>query len=79
VSAVATRQRFAFVSGSPATQRPAPRLLRPARSGEVSLEDSILGVWEDLTETGRAGCPVCGAGAAMRAGRGCDSCGSSLS
>jgi hypothetical protein len=76
VSAVATEQRFAFVPGPPATQRPAPRLFEPARSGEVSLEDSILGVWEDLTATGRAGCPVCGA--TMHAAHGCDGCGSSL-
>ena len=77
MSAVATEKRFAFVPGTPVTQRPAPRLFEPARSGEVSLEDSILGVWEDLTATGRAGCPVCGA--AMRIEHGCDNCGSSLS
>lgn len=77
MSAVATQKRFAFVPGTPVTQRPAPRLVEPARSGEVSLEDSILGVWEDLTATGRAGCPVCGG--AMRLEHGCDGCGSSLS
>jgi len=77
VSAVATTQGLAFVSGSPVTQRPAPRLFEPVRSGEVSLEDSVLGVWEDLTATGRAGCPVCGG--QLHAAGGCESCGSELS
>jgi len=77
VSAVATSTRSAFVSAPPETQRPAPRLFEPARSGEVSLEDSVLGVWEDLTATGRAGCPVCGG--QLHAAGGCESCGSELS
>ena len=60
----------------PATARPAPRLIEPP-GGEVSLEDSILGVWEDLTRRGDAGCPVCGG--LMHASAGCESCGSGLS
>ncbi len=77
MSAVATSTRSAFVSAPPATGSPAPRLFEPVRSGEVSLEDSVLGVWEDLTATGRAGCPVCGG--QLHAAGGCESCGSELS
>jgi hypothetical protein len=74
VSAVATHGDTALVTDPPATVRSAPRLSRP---GEVSLEELILGAWEDLARDGRAECPVCGG----RIGRGrpCDGCGSELS
>ena len=51
----------------------AARLFEPSRS---TLEDSILGAWEDLTASGHAECPVCAGelGAAR-----CDTCGSELS
>ena len=42
---------------------------------EVTLEDSILGVWEALEARGRAECPVC---SARIASSGCESCGSQL-
>ncbi len=45
--------------------------------GGTTLEDSILGVWEDLVADGRAQCPVC-AGAMDVAG-GCEGCGAELS
>jgi DnaJ-class molecular chaperone len=49
------------------------RLFEPS---EVTLEDSILGVWEALEAHGRAECPVCH-GELERGG--CATCGSSLS
>jgi hypothetical protein len=74
MSAVATSP--ARVQDPPATARPTPRLFEPP-GGEISLEDSILGVWEDLTRRGDAGCPVCGG--RIHAGADCESCGSALS
>jgi tRNA(Ile2) C34 agmatinyltransferase TiaS len=76
VPAVATSERQALVTDPPAAVRSAPRLFEP-RSGGVSLEDSILRTWEDLTGRGDAGCPVCGG--RMRAAAACESCGSDLS
>jgi hypothetical protein len=84
VSALATEER-------PVVTRPGdshPHLpARPQASGEcsakrlfepseVTLEDSILGVWEALDARGRAECPVCRA--TLERG-GCASCGSQLS
>jgi hypothetical protein len=70
-----------LVEEPPATGRsepPAPRLFQPeADPGGVSLEDSILRVWEDLAGSGGAECPVCGG--RMRAAAGCEACGSELS
>ena len=69
-----------LVEEPPATGRsepPAPRLFEPeADPGGVSLEDSILRVWEDLTGNGGAECPVCGG--RLRASAGCGGCGSEL-
>ena len=48
------------------------RLFEPS---EVTLEDSILGVWEALEARGRAGCPVC-SGTVTPSG--CAGCGSRL-
>lgn len=50
-----------------------PRLFQPAGS---TLEDVILGAWEDLASEGRTKCPVCGD---QLAPAGCSSCGSALS
>ena len=58
----------------PATEHPAPTLFE---SGGVSLEDSMLRVWEDLAAGDRAECPVCGGH--LRLAGGCDDCGSELS
>lgn len=41
-----------------------------------TLEDTILGVWEDLERRGRSSCPVCG-GTDLTS-RGCGDCGSVL-
>ena len=45
--------------------------------GGTTLEDSILGVWEDLVDEGRAQCPVCAG--AMEVTGGCEGCGAELS
>ena len=77
MSAVATRRRSAIVTDPPATARPAARLFEPQRpDGGVTLEERLLGVWEDLTRQGHAGCPVCGG--RMHVAHGCDACGSEL-
>jgi hypothetical protein len=55
------------------TAVPSERLFEPS---EVTLEDSILGVWEALEVRGRTECPVCH-GELERGG--CATCGSSLS
>ena len=34
------------------------RLFEP-RAGSVSLEDLIVGTWDELVGSGSAGCPVC--------------------
>ena len=73
MSAVATSP--APVVDPPATVRPPSRLFEPP-GGEVTLEESILGVWEDLARQGQAGCPVCGGRIHRHA---CSDCGSALS
>lgn len=57
----------------PEPARSAQRLFEPAGS---TLEDTILGAWEDLAARGRAECPVCHAEIEPA---GCRSCGSELS
>ena len=74
MSPVATSDRPARVSDPPAAARSAPRLFR---SGEISLEDLVLGAWEGLARDGRAECPVCGG--RIERGESCDGCGSQLS
>jgi DnaJ-class molecular chaperone len=54
------------------TAAPSERLLEPS---EVTLEDSILGVWEALETRGRAECPVCHGELETS---GCETCGSRL-
>jgi hypothetical protein len=59
-------------------RRPQPRLGIAGRLFEPSgstLEDSILGAWEDLGLDGRAACPVCAG--ELRPG-GCADCGAAL-
>jgi hypothetical protein len=56
------------------TERTAIRLFEPHG---LTLEDVILGAWEDLVAGGPAECPVCGG--SMRTLGGCDSCGADLS
>ena len=45
--------------------------------GGATLEDSILGVWDELVAEGNAACPVCGD--SMSAAGGCEACGAELS
>jgi hypothetical protein len=66
VNALATQER-------PQTEPSAPKLFQPAGS---TLEDAILGAWEDLALNGRADCPVCGD---TLTAHGCSGCGSELS
>jgi DnaJ-class molecular chaperone len=54
------------------TAAPSERLFEPS---EVTLEDSILGVWEALEARGRAQCPVCHGELETS---GCETCGSQL-
>jgi len=54
-------------------RNPGHRLFEPSGS---TLEDSILGAWEDLVVNGRTACPVC---AGELEPGGCASCGSELS
>ena len=45
--------------------------------GGASLEDLVVGVWDELVTQGRADCPVCGD--SMSPAAGCSGCGSELS
>lgn len=74
--AVATGPRETFLAHPPTAEHLAPRLFEPADGHEVTLEDSILSVWEDLVATASAECPVCGGH--LRRDTGCESCGSEL-
>lgn len=56
----------------PVHQDLAGRLFEPSGS---TLEDTILGAWEDLVADGRTACPVCH-GELETAG--CETCGSQL-
>jgi hypothetical protein len=57
-----------------ATTERSARLFEPKG---LTLEDMILGAWEDLVAGSPAECPVCGG--KMRVASGCDSCGADLS
>ena len=58
----------------PQTESSAQRLFEP---GGLTLEDVVLGAWEELVADGRAECPVCGGAMSMLDG--CAGCGSDLS
>ena len=73
MSAVATESNRGALTAEE-MGRSAARLFEP--SG-WTLEDAILGVWEDLTAGNPAECPVCHG--SMRVSSGCESCGSELS
>jgi hypothetical protein len=78
VSAVATapvRTDVAPAVTEPAITTPGARLFDPP-GGELTLEDLILGRWDELVVDGETGCPVCGD--RLRAGADCAGCGSSL-
>jgi hypothetical protein len=72
VSAVASQAATAI--RRPELAQTAQRLFESAGS---TLEDTILGAWEDLAARGRAQCPVC-RGEVLTAD-GCEGCGSHLS
>ena len=71
-TALATKAEVAFRRPEPA--RSAGRLFEPSGS---TLEDRILGAWEDLAASGQAECPVCKG--ELESAAGCRSCGSELS
>ncbi len=78
MAAVATRSsdRQSTRRGGSSTSRlfePLPELA----SGGISLEERLLGVWADVTQSGSAECLVCGA--ETRITRACERCGSELS
>ena len=73
MAALATREQ-----GVAAQSQAGRRVSRLFEPGSVSLEDSILAVWEDLVAEGRAECPVCGGSMSPSADGGCPSCGSKL-
>jgi hypothetical protein len=54
----------------------APRSEQLFESAGSTLEDRILGAWEDLALHGRSECPVC---AGELESTGCNACGSELS
>ena len=51
--------------------------MRLFESRGLTLEDVVLGAWEDLVAGSPAECPVCGG--SLRAAGGCKSCGADLS
>ena len=55
----------------------APMAQRLFEPGGPTLEDVVLGAWEELVADGRAECPVCGGALSMLDG--CAECGSDLS
>jgi hypothetical protein len=74
VPAVATRTRERDVQlGRHPGAAPAERLFEPHGT---TLEDVVLGLWEDLVAGRDASCPVCHESMSMI---GCSSCGSELS
>ena len=59
-----------------ATEGRARPLFEP-RTGSLSLEDLIVGTWDELVGSGSASCPVCQRRIERAAP--CESCGSDLS
>jgi hypothetical protein len=72
VAAVATREPA--LAERPPARAPAERLFE---SGGLTLEDVVLGLWDELVTSGRTECPVCGGSIAAAAE--CESCGAQLS
>ena len=70
MAAVATAPTDTLLEG----QRRAQRLFE---AGGRTLEGLILERWDELVESGRAQCPVCGG--RLHAASGCDGCASDLS
>jgi hypothetical protein len=74
VAAVATHLEREGGPAGPRTEGSAERLFE---SGGPTLEDVVLGVWDELVADGRADCPVCRGAMSMLGG--CAECGSDLS
>jgi hypothetical protein len=74
MSAVATGNATATARAEPRAESPRLRLFEPRG---VTLEDVVLGAWEDLAAGRPAECPVCGGTLSML--EGCEDCGSELS
>jgi hypothetical protein len=71
LSAVATQPR----ATDPTAVLPEVRLFDPP-GGEATLEDAILGAFDELERAGETGCPVCGGRITLA--HGCEGCGSEL-
>jgi hypothetical protein len=74
VSALATETRAPRPVRESAAGCSAARLFEPSGS---TLEDLVLGAWEDLVAGAPAECPVCRG--PLRVSSGCRDCGSKLS
>jgi len=73
MSAVATRERAVGSVERGSAEPPAQRLFEPQGP---TLEDSIIAMWRELTNTDRATCPVCSG--EMTPASGCSTCGAEL-
>jgi hypothetical protein len=74
VSPIATQPGPQAALAEPQTESSTQRLFEP---GGLTLEDTVLGAWEELVANGRVECPVCGGAMSMLTG--CEGCGSELS
>ena len=73
MSAVATPEREVLEGQRPVAAHDATRLF----DAGPTLEDRVVVLWDELTVSGHAVCPVCGG--SLRAAGGCEGCGSELS
>ena len=76
MSATATRAPGLARERGPEAGQLRARLFEP-RPGSPSLEDLIVGTWDELVSSGSASCPVCQRRIERAAP--CESCGSDLS
>jgi hypothetical protein len=67
----------AAVATAPVVAPEAPIAPRLFEAGGETLEDAVLGTWDELVAGAHARCPVCAG--EMTAARGCSDCGSELS
>jgi hypothetical protein len=72
VTTVATASRLGEPVGAPAGRGSMQELFPP---GGPTLEDAVLGAWDDLARGGEAECPVC---RGRLQADGCDGCGAEL-
>lgn len=74
MNAVATPARAGSGSAAGVAEE---RLFEAEPTGGATLEQRIVAAWNELTRSGAADCPVCGA--RVRAEAACERCGSELS